>query len=826
MNMFTFTANTGDSINVRLGTTGFYGMLQLYGPNGALLATATDSVDDLIAYKATNSGTFTALVSSSDDGDLYSGTYTLYLAQMPEPFIVPAGAQGGPMTNGGNYAGTNNLGSLAMFSFSANTGDNINVRLGTTGFFGKLQLYGPNGALLATATDSQDDPIAYTATNSGTFTALVSSSNDGDLYSGTYTLYLAQFPEPFIVPADTQGGPMTNGGNYAGTNKLGGLAMWSFSANTGDSINVRLGTTGFDGKLQLYGPNGALLATATDSVDDLIAYKATNSGTFTALVSSSDVGDLYTGTYTLYLAQMPEPFIVPAGAQGGPMTNGGNYPGTNKLGGLAMFSFSANTGDSINVRLGTTGFEGMLQLYGPNGALLAMATDSYDDPIAYKATNSGTFTALVSSSDVGDLYTGTYTLYLAQMPEPFIVPAGAQGGPMTNGGNYPGTNNLGSLAMFSFSANTGDSINVRLGTTSFYGMLQLYGPNGALLATATDSVDDLIAYKATNSGTFTALVSSSNDGDLYTGTYTLYLAQMPEPFIVPAGAQGGPMTNGGSYAGTNNLGSLAMFSFSANTGDSINVRLGTTSFYGMLQLYGPNGALLATATDSVDDLIAYKATNSGTFTALVSSSNDGDLYTGTYTLYLAQFPEPYIVPPGESGGPMTGAGQYTGTINRGEENMFSFTACQNDLISLQLNTTNFYGMLQLYGTNGALLSSATDNTHDVIAYKATNCGTFTVLVSSSDDGDLYAGTYGLTANELINELKVCPPIISGSSLTVDGVGGAAGAGFVLYSTTNVATPFTNWKPIFTNQFNPSGVFNYNTVYNPALPHEYFLFVEH
>ena len=34
--------------------------------------------------------------------------------------------------------------------------------------------------------------------------------------------------------------------------------MWSFTANKGDSINVRLGTT-FAGNLELYGPTGALL---------------------------------------------------------------------------------------------------------------------------------------------------------------------------------------------------------------------------------------------------------------------------------------------------------------------------------------------------------------------------------------------------------------------------------------------------------------------------------------------------------------------------------------------------------------------------------------
>jgi hypothetical protein len=40
---------------------------------------------------------------------------------------------------------------------------------------------------------------------------------------------------------------MTNGGNYPGTNSLGDLDLWSFTANAGDNIVLRLGTFGFDG---------------------------------------------------------------------------------------------------------------------------------------------------------------------------------------------------------------------------------------------------------------------------------------------------------------------------------------------------------------------------------------------------------------------------------------------------------------------------------------------------------------------------------------------------------------------------------------------------
>ena len=315
---------------------------------------------------------------------------------------------------------------------------------------------------------------------------------------------------------------LVNGANQTGIIFTNTVAdSYTFAANTGDSINLRLGTTNFSGELQLYGPNGALLDAvgAYPVNDDLIAYTATNSGTFTVLVSSAVTGG--SGTYELHLAQIPEAFIVPAGDEGGAMANGGNFTGTITLGDLDMFTFTANTGDSINLRLGTTNFSGYLQLYGPNGALLD-AVGGYpvkDDLIAYTATNSGTFTVLVSDGYGGG--TGTYELHLAQIPEAFIVPAGDQGGAMTNGGNYTGTITLGDLDMYACTACKGDVIHLELKTTNFIGYLQLYGPNGALL----DAVggypveDDLMAYTATNCGTFTVLVSDGYGGG--TGTYGL-----------------------------------------------------------------------------------------------------------------------------------------------------------------------------------------------------------------------------------------------------------------------------------------------------------------
>jgi hypothetical protein len=719
-------------------------------------------------------------------------------------------ARGQPtLNNGANQAGTIYTNTTDSYVFTANKGDNFVLRLGTTGFYGELSLYGPTGPLLAIAYSGYDAELAFVATNSGTFTVIVSSYSAGG--SGTYVLHLAQCPEAFSVPGGDEGGPMTNGGNHAGAITLGDLDMWSLTANAGDNIVLRLGTAGFYGMLRLYGPNGALLKTAYSGYDAELAYTPTNTGTFTALVSAYSSGG--TGSYVLYLAQFPEAFIVPAGDEGGPMTNGGNYSGTNSLGDLDIYSFNANPGDNFVLRLGTVGYYGILRLYGPNGALLKTAYSGYDAELAWTATNSGTFAVLVSSYSSGD--SGTYVLHLAQFPEPFIVPAGDEGGLMANAGNYSGTNSLGDLDIYSFSANTGDNIVLRLGTVGYYGILRLYGPNGALLRTAYSGYDAELAWTATNSGTFAALVSSYNGGEA--GTYVLHFAQFPEPFTVPAGDEGGPLSNGGNHAGSIALGDLDLWSLSANAGDNIVLRLGTVGFDGNLRLYGPNGALLKTAYSGTDATLAWTATNSGIFTALVSSYASGT--TGSYVLYLAQFPGSFIVPGGDEGGPMNGSGNYSGTIALGDLDIWAFTACTGDFLNLVVYSTNFYGNLSLYGPNGALLKTAASGTTATLNYATTNSGRFMLLVDSYYAGG--TGTYLLSANGLADSMRLCRPAITGTNGNLSGVGGRPGVTFTLFTQTNVALPFALWTPLRTNQFDAFGAFSYPHLFNPAEPQRFF-----
>ena len=204
---------------------------------------------------------------------------------------------------------------------------------------------------------------------------------------------------------------MTNGGDYAGTITLGDIDPWSFTANTGDNLVLRLGSTGFEGTMTLYGPDGSVLSTSGgNSTDWIINYRATNSGTFTVLVSSYN--GAATGSYVLHYFNGSGAFIVSPGDDGGPMVNGGTYSATLNLGDLDPWSFTASAGDNLVLRLGSTGFNGQFQLYAPNGALLqTVGGNSGDWQLLWTATNAGTYKVLVSS------YTGGQS---ACLPAPFL----------------------------------------------------------------------------------------------------------------------------------------------------------------------------------------------------------------------------------------------------------------------------------------------------------------------------------------------------------------------------------------------------------------------
>jgi hypothetical protein len=749
----------------------------------------------------------------------------------------------GALTNGWLHLGAIvPAGEVDSWTFSANIGDRIILRVGkilqTNSFTPRLRLMNPLGTQQATASGALDAEVAVTATNSGTFTVMVDGVAANA--SGTYRLTLAKSPGAFTVTPDDQGGPMTNGFQHGGVIEVGDLDVWSFSANTGDGIVLRMGATnGFNTWIRLYGPDGVLVAQGFDGSSGIrdadLQTRATNSGTYTVVVGSYYANG--TGPYILTLAKSPpggtppDSIVIAPGDEGGPMANGFQYAGGIEIGDVDVWSFPANVGDAIVLRMGGTGYNPWIRLFGPNGVMVAQGFDGSsgirDADLRTQATNSGVFTVVAGSYYLNG--TGNYILTLAKSPGAIVVSPGDEGGPMTNGFQHTGVIDQGDLDVWSFSANAGDGIVLRMGGTGYNPHIRLFGPNGVMVAQGFDASfgirDADLRIQATNSGVFTVVAGSYYLNG--TGNYILTLAKSPGAIAVSPGDEGGPMANGFQHAGVMESGDIDVWSFSANAGDSIALRMGTTNaFNPWIRLFGPNGVMVVQAFDASggvrDAELRIQATNSGVFTVVVGSYYLNG--AGNYILTLGLAPGTVFVSPGDQGGPMTNEVEYLGSLEIGDMDVWRLPVCQ--AVSLRLVCEELAGgsafspRLRLFSPTGALLATAVNATTAVLNYRTTNSGSFTLIVDGG--GQNHNGTYRLAGFGIAREgLALCSPFISGTTLNVSGLGGLPGADGILYTHTEVETPFNQWVPISTNQFDQLGVFTYTNRFDRTEPKRFF-----
>ncbi|HXS68015.1 MAG TPA: PPC domain-containing protein, partial [Candidatus Polarisedimenticolia bacterium] len=316
-NFYSFQGTNGDAILLRVGSALMNPSIVLRNPLGQVFASAGSGVsgvhDANIAVQSTNTGTFTVEVSSIFAGG--AGAYNLNLARVPGDFVVLPGDDGGPITNGWINTGTNSLGDMDLWSLTANAGDSIVLRMGSATFNPWIRVYGPDGKEVATAGNGTSGfltvDLATQATNSGTYVVVTSSfSVDG---VGNYLLTLAKSPGTVFVAPGDEGGPMTNGWEHAGIISPGDLDVWTFNANAGDGIVLRMGSPAFNPWIRLFGPDGKEVATAGSGVSGFLnvdmTTQATNAGTYTVVVGSFS-GNV-TGSYVLNLAKPGAVFVAP-----------------------------------------------------------------------------------------------------------------------------------------------------------------------------------------------------------------------------------------------------------------------------------------------------------------------------------------------------------------------------------------------------------------------------------------------------------------------------------------------------------------------------------
>ena len=560
----TFDAVQGASIIVSagkgVGTATLGPWVRLASPTGSILAQSYDDAVAQIATTAPTTGRYTVLIASqnSQGSNSGTGTLTLTLANLPGAFVVPAGDEGGPMTNGTTHTGTITRGDIDLWSFAAVKGATIVVSAGKTDGTAtlnpRLRVVSPSGVVLGddkyNTTAAQ---VAATATEDGTYIAILSSQDvSTGAWSGTgpYTIEVANSSSPLVVASGDDGGPMTNGVTHTGTIAPGDIDPWSFRALKGATIVVSAGKTdrnaNLNPRLRLVSPSGVVLGDDKyNTTAAQVAATATEDGTYIAILSSQDVSTgawSGTGPYTIEVAISSSTLVVASGDDGGPMTTGGSYTGAIATGDIDQWTFSAARGSTIVVSVGktdgTTTLNPRLRLVSPSGVVLG--DDKYNtttSQVTATATEDGKYIAILSSQDVSTgawSGTGPYKITLANPPAAFVVPSGDDGGAMASGVNYAGTISLADLDQWSFTATAGATIILSLskddGTATLNPWLRLVAPNGSIQRSdyALQSVQ--LTTTAQTAGTYTVLVGSKSintgayDG---TGAYHIKLTRVP-----------------------------------------------------------------------------------------------------------------------------------------------------------------------------------------------------------------------------------------------------------------------------------------------------------
>ena len=659
---WTFTATQGDYVALGLGegtaAADFAPWIRLYGPTGEVLGNNWNAAATGLGRNLPSTGTYSVVIGTNDSGNDATGDYRLSFIKSPGASVVPAGDEGGPLTNSIVHTGTIGVGDLDHWTFTATQGDYIALSLGegtaAADFAPWIRFVSPTGELLESDWNAAVTGVGRNAPATGTYTVIVGTNDSGNDATGEYrlTLALARPPGAILLSPGDEGGAITPGAIHAGNIDVGDIDQWTFTATQGEYIALSIGegtaAADFAPWIRLIGPTGELLGNDWNATVTGVSRTAPATGLYSVIIGTNDSGNDATGAYRLTLVKSPGALVVSANDQGGALTNGAGHAGSIAVGDIDAWTFDALQGDYVALAVGegsaSADFAPWIRLIGPNGELLGNDWNAAVTGISRSLPSSGRYTVIIGTNDSGNDATGDYRLSIVvqRPPGEITVSTGDEGGPMTNGTTHRGSITIGDIDHWSFTATQGDYIALALGEESasadFAPWIRLIGPTGQLLGNDWNAAATGISRTAPSTGVYTVIIGTNDSGNDATGDYRLTLARAPGTFLLSAGDEGGAMTPGTSHTGSIFVGDVDQWTFSATQGTAIVLRIteGTASadFTPWIRLIGPTGELLGNDWNATTTTITRTLPSTGVYTVLVGTADSGNDATGNYTLVV------------------------------------------------------------------------------------------------------------------------------------------------------------------------------------------------
>ena len=728
---YTFSVDVGQTVLIRMAATGgLIPSMRLYNPSGDAAISTWISGDPVagLEYQAGETGTYTLKVCDKNLSG--TGSYKIYFAHMPDA------NEHGALTNDGIHDEQIDLGDIDTYTFTAEAGQIVLVRMAKTNETDSLhpaiRLYNPSGgaAISTWITGAPVTGIEYQAAESGTYTLAVCDKSFSG--TGSYKIYFAHMPDSNELEA------LTNDGIHDEQIDLGDIDTYTFTAEAGQIVLIRMVDTSEAGSLhpaiRLYNPSGGAAISTWITGDPVtgLEYQAAESGTYTlAVCDKSFTG---TGSYKIYFAHMPDSNELKT------LTNDGIHNEQIDPGDIDTYTFTAEAGQMVLFRMAKTNetdsLRPAMRLYNPSGGA-AISTWKTGDQVTgfeYQVEESGTYTLAVCDKDMTG--TGSYKIYFAHMPDSNELET------LTNDGIHNEQIDLGDIDTYTFTAEAGQMVLFRMAKTneadSLHPAMRLYTPSGsaAISTWKTSAPVTGFEYQVEESGTYTlAVCDKSLTG---TGAYKIYFAHMPDA------NEHGALTNNDVYDQQIDLGDIDTYTFAAKAGERVVLTVADTSETGDLipsiQLYNPSGGAVFSTSKRFDIAIGfeYEVEESGTYTLAVY---DGYLNrTGSYRIHFAH------IPGANEHGLLSDSDSRTETIDIGDLDTYTFMADTDDSIEIDVTTAidgSLYPRFALYDRFGTYLTSAYANS-GVMSYTipSGSGGLYTILIF----GRYYynVGDYALT----------------------------------------------------------------------------------
>ena len=371
---------------------------------------------------------------------------------------------------------------------------------------------------------------------------------------------------------------------------------YCFQATAGDSITVIMSNANEVGcRIELFDPDALFLKQEGNDSE--------------ATVTLRDIHLIKTGTYTIKCRSINGAnenihygltLINNAAINNGSIQSGETVYGQLLLGDADAYSFSGAEGETVTILMGNDSSSDLqLELHGPDGSLLKRVIAASDQSLSvdiedFKLPASGTFMILCRTAS-GFNRINQYGLTL-------IKNTGLNNGSIQSGETVYGQLLLGDADAYSFSGAEGETVTILMGNDSSSDLqLELHGPDGSLLKRVIAASDqslsvDIEDFKLPASGTFMILCRTAS-GFNEINRYGLTLINISGPNNVDPDE--GPILDAIPRLGSLELGDIDVFTFRASVGDSVSIIGRFSGHVGRIELYSPDGHLVAKSAFNV-----------------------------------------------------------------------------------------------------------------------------------------------------------------------------------------------------------------------------------